>query len=88
MKPPSIIDVRATGDRLVFVLDTDREISLPHSISRRLAAATDREREAWVLGEPGLSVRWPELDEDIAIWDALGIPESAFLAPLRPAPTG
>lgn len=30
MKPPAIIDVRVTGDRLVFVLDTDREISLPY----------------------------------------------------------
>lgn len=36
----------------------------------------------------GISVHWPDVDEDIAIWDVLGIAEDAYLRSLREAPVG
>jgi hypothetical protein len=86
MTAPTIKSVRATDDRLIFELDHDREVSLPVSASARLANATQGEREHWTLGPRGISVHWPDVDEDIAIWDVLGIAEAAYLGLVREAP--
>jgi len=34
------------------------------------------------------SVHWPDIDEDIAIWEVLGIAEEVYLRSLREAPVG
>ena len=86
MTPPIIKAVRATDDRLIFELDQDREVSLPISASARLAMATTVERDHWTIGPRGISVHWPDVDEDIAIWDILGIAEDAYLRSLQEAP--
>jgi len=83
MTPPTIKSVRSTPERLVFELDNDREVSLPLTSSRRLANATPMQRAHWTLGVGGLSVHWPQVDEDIAIWEVLGIPEDVYLRSLR-----
>jgi hypothetical protein len=88
MKPPTIQAIRAIDDRLIFELDHEREVSLPISASARLAAATPAELENWTIGPRGISVHWPDVDEDIAIWDVLGIAEDAYLRSLREAPVG
>ena len=84
MTPPTIKAIRAIDDRLIFELDQDREVSLP--ASARLAKATPAEREHWTIGPRGISVHWPDVDEDIAIWEVLGIAEDAYLRSLRDAP--
>jgi len=33
-------------------------------------------------------VHWPDVDEDIAIWEVLGIAEDAYLRWLHEAPVG
>ncbi len=86
MTPPTIKAIRAIDDRLIFELDQDREVSLPITASTRLARATPAERENWTIGARGISVHWPDVDEDIAIWDVLGIAEEAYLRSLREAP--
>lgn len=88
MTPPTIRHVSIDGDRLVFRLDDDRDVSLPVTFSRRLAAATPAERAQWTIGPHRLAVHWPDLDEDIAIWDVLGITEEAYLRSLRASPVG
>jgi hypothetical protein len=86
MTPPTIKAIRAIGDRLIFELDRDREVSIPISSSARLAKATPAERDHWTLGPRGISVHWPDVDEDIAIWEVLGIAEDAYLRSLQAAP--
>ncbi|MEW5992117.1 MAG: DUF2442 domain-containing protein [Chloroflexota bacterium] len=63
-------------------------MSLPISTSARLAQATPAEREHWTAGPRGISVDWPDVNEDIAIWEVLGIAEDACLRSLREAPVG
>jgi hypothetical protein len=88
MTPPIIKAVRAIDDRLVFELDREREVSLPLSVSTRLATATPAQRDHWTIGKRGISVHWPDVDEDIAIWEVLGIAEDAYLRWLQEAPVG
>ncbi|OGO54916.1 MAG: hypothetical protein A2V84_06330 [Chloroflexi bacterium RBG_16_70_13] len=88
MTPPKIRAIRVIDDRLIFELDQDREVSLPISTSSRLERATPSERGHWTVGPSGMSVHWPEVDEDIAIWEVLGIAEDAYLRSLREAPVG
>lgn len=86
MTPPTIKAMRAMDDRLIFELDGDREVSLPISWSTRLANATPAERDHWIIGQRGISVHWPDVDEDIAIWEVLGIAEDAYQRSLQEAP--
>jgi Protein of unknown function (DUF2442) len=88
MAPPIIKAIRAIDDRLIFELDQGREVSLPLSASPRLSKATQAERDRWTIGPRGISVHWPDVDEDIAIWEVLGIAEDAYLQSLREAPVG
>ena len=86
MTPPTIKAIRAIDDRMIFELDQDREVSLAISASNRLAEATPAERDHWTIGPRGISVHWPDVDEDIAIWEVLGIAEDAYLRWLQEAP--
>jgi len=86
MTPPTIKNFRTDKRRLMFELGDDREVSLPVSISARLANATPTQRDHWSIGTQGMTVHWPDVDEDIAIWEVLGIPEDAYLRSLDEAP--
>lgn len=86
MNPPTITNVRTEGDRLIFELDDERHVSLPTAMSRRLTQATAVQREHWTIGPRGLFVHWPDVDEDIAIWDVLGIREDTYLAAFDEVP--
>lgn len=88
MTPPTIKRVAAIDDRLIFELDHDRQVSLPLSASPRLSAASRAEREHWSIGPRGFGVHWPDVDEDIAIWDVLGITEDVYLRSLQETPAG
>jgi Protein of unknown function (DUF2442) len=88
MTPPAIKAFRATDDRLIFTLDHGREVSLPVSMSTRLTNATPMERDHWTISSRGTSVHWPDIDEDIAIWEVLGIAEDVYLRSLGEAPVG
>jgi hypothetical protein len=61
-------------------------VSLPLSTSARLVRATPAARDHWTLGPRGISVHWPDIDEDIAIWEVLGIAEDIYLMSMRETP--
>jgi hypothetical protein len=86
MTSPIITNIRIDEQRIVFELTDDREVSLPLTISSGLARASTAERQHWVLQSRGLSAHWPDIDEDIAIWDILGIPEDVYLRSLQAEP--
>ena len=86
MTPPTIKNIRTDEHRLVFELNDDREVSLPISMSPRLTKATATQRAHWMIGPRGMFVHWPDVDEDIAIWEVLGIAEDVYLRSLREAP--
>ena len=88
MTPPTIKAIRAIDDRLIFELGEDRVVSLPASISVRLANATQAERDRWTIGPQGISAHWPDVDEDIAIWEVLGTREDVYLRSLTETPVG
>jgi hypothetical protein len=88
MTPPKIQAIRTSDDRLIFELGEDREVSLPVSVSARLANATQAERDHWDIGPQGISAHWPDVDEDIAIWEVLGIREETYLRSLLETPVG
>jgi Protein of unknown function (DUF2442) len=85
---PSIKAIRTTDDRLIFELGEDREVSLPVSVSARLENATQAQRDHWTIGPQGISAHWPDVDEDIAIWEVLGIREDTYLRSLMETPVG
>lgn len=86
MTAPVIKNIRIDDERLTFELGGGREVSLPVSISERLAGATRDQLENWTIGSRGLGAHWPDVDEDIAIWEVLGIAEETYLRSLREAP--
>ncbi|MGK2850392.1 MAG: DUF2442 domain-containing protein [Candidatus Limnocylindrales bacterium] len=86
MNPPTIRNVRTEDDRLIFELDDERQVSLPVAVSRRLSQATAVQRDHWTIGPRGIFVHWPDVDEDMAIWDILGIREETYLAALDEIP--
>lgn len=86
MTPPTIRNVRAEDERLIFELDDERQVSLPIAVSGRLSHATAVQRAHWTIGPRGMHVHWPDVDEDIAIWDVLGIREDTYLAALGEVP--
>ena len=88
MAPPIIKTIRAIDDRLIFELDQGREVSLPLSVSTRLSKASQAQRDRWTIGPRGISAHWPDVDEDIAIWEILGIREEVYFQSLKEAPVG
>ena len=74
-----IADARVDVAAIVFTLSDGRVISAPTTWSRRLAAASQAERDAYRIGGNGLYVEWPAIDEHIGVWTMLGIPEDDAL---------
>jgi Protein of unknown function (DUF2442) len=86
MTRATIKNVRMDDERLTFEFDDSRQVSLPISMSPRLEAATPTQRSHWRIGANGMFVHWPDVDEDIAIWEILGLPEEAYLRVTGEAP--
>ncbi|HRA98011.1 MAG TPA: DUF2442 domain-containing protein [Nitrospira sp.] len=64
---PHAVDVMFANDALHFVLADGREISAPLEWFPRLRDASEAQRRNWQLIGKGVGVRWPEIDEDIAV---------------------
>lgn len=72
---PRILDVRVTTNEIIANLADGRVISVPLAWSWRLSEATARQRANFRLVGGGLSVHWPNVDEDISAEGMLhGIP--------------
>lgn len=79
MNPAIIKDARVDDEHITFVLTDGREVSAPTSWSERLTRATATQRCTWEIGGFGTYVEWPTIDEHIAVWTLLGVPEDAAL---------
>ncbi len=68
--------VRFENNRIILILDDDREISLPLSKYPTLKKATPAQRRNWEIIGPGDGFDWPDLNLQLAA-DAMvmGIPE-------------
>ncbi|MEP7378162.1 MAG: DUF2442 domain-containing protein [Chloroflexota bacterium] len=72
----AIVSSARVNDALItLVLADGREISAPTSWSRRLASASEEERERYDISPDGLIVAWPDIDEHIGVWSFLGFGE-------------
>ena len=74
-RPALIRDVEVNADRLTLWLTDGRSLSVPLDEYPRLAAATPSQRSHWVIEAFGTSVHWPTIDEDVGVWELLGVPE-------------
>jgi hypothetical protein len=79
IEPAIVTDARVDDERITFVLADGREVSVPTTWSRRLAAATPAERGAFRVIDAGTVVEWPAIDEHIGVWTLLGVPEEDVL---------
>ena len=70
----AVCDVRFAGDKLVLVLDDEREVSMPFKKIKWLAwlaAATPKQRADWTIEPHGYAVWWNALDDGIEVVHAL-----------------
>jgi hypothetical protein len=72
---PLAVDVSVSEDRLTVWFEDGRSVSVPLAEYPRLAAATPAQRSEWVIEGFGTAIRWEEIDEDVGVWELLGVPE-------------
>ena len=60
-------DVKFKGAMMEVHLTDGRIISVPIIWFPQLQQATSEEREKYEIGGGGLSLHWPEIDEDLAV---------------------
>jgi hypothetical protein len=72
--------VAVDDDRIEFSLSDGRVISAPLTWSRRLVEASPAERADYSISPSGTVVEWPSVDEHIALWSMLRVPEEVALA--------
>lgn len=79
VKPIRISTVAVDDDRIEFRLSDGRMISAPVTWSRRLVNASAAERADYSISPSGTVVEWPSIDEHIALWSMLRVPEDVVL---------
>lgn len=71
--------VSVDDERIEFSLSDGRAISAPLTWSRRLVGASAAERADYSISPSGTIVEWPSVDEHIALWSMLRVPEEVVL---------
>lgn len=68
-KPPGprAKSIRIDGERLHVEADDGRQRDIPLHEFPRLANATVEQRNHWELLGRGISIHWPDIDEDISV---------------------
>ena len=64
---PRVISVRVEGGLISASLADGRVISIPLAWSKRLSAATEKQRATFRIIGDGEGIHWPEVDEDISV---------------------
>ena len=77
--PIRVTAVAVDDERIEFSLSDGRAISAPLTWSRRLVAASPAERADYSISPSGTVVEWPSIDEHIALWSMLRVPELVVL---------
>lgn len=71
-----IKDLYFEGDFIIITIDGERKEFKLQEISHALERAGERERNTYEISPSGYGIRWPLIDEDIAIDGLLGIVHS------------
>jgi hypothetical protein len=71
--------VTVDDERIEFRLSDGRAISAPLTWSQRLVRASAAERADYSISPSGTVVEWPSVDEHIALWSMLRVPEEVVL---------
>ena len=71
--------VAVDDERIEFRLSDGRSISAPVTWSQRLVRASVAERADYSISPSGTVVEWPSVDEHIALWSMLRVPEEVVL---------
>lgn len=79
MTPVRITAARVDDASIEFALSDGRVITAPVTWSRRLVAASEAERADYEISPSGTIVEWPAIDEHIALWSMLRVPEQVVL---------
>ena len=79
MTPVRVVAAVVDDERIEFSLSDGRAISAPVTWSRRLVAASTAERADYSISPSGTVVEWPLIDEHIALWSMLRVPEQVVL---------
>jgi hypothetical protein len=79
MTPIRITGVAVDDEHIEFSLSDGRRIAAPVTWSRRLVAASTAERADYSISPSGTIVEWPTIDEHIALWSMLRVPEQVVL---------
>lgn len=74
-----ISSVDVDDERIEFRLSDGRTISAPLTWSRRLVEASAAARSDYSISPSGIVVEWPSIDEHIALWSMLRVPEDVVL---------
>ncbi|HVB24401.1 MAG TPA: DUF2442 domain-containing protein [Ktedonobacteraceae bacterium] len=72
---PIAKDVHFDNERMYILFADGRELSVLLKWFPILLHATSEQRSKWELFNKGTSLRWDEIDEDIAIPPLLGLPD-------------
>ncbi len=59
-------DVRFEDDMLVVDLKDGRTIATPVAWYPALLAASQKQRENWIIAGAGYGIHWPDIDEDLS----------------------
>ena len=71
--------VAVDDERIEFSLSDGRAISAPVTWSARLVKASVAERADYSISPSGTIVEWSTIDEHIALWSMLRVPEQVVL---------
>jgi len=88
-KAHEVRDARIDGMILMVVVDGSQCRFDLGKVSKRLARATQAQRDRFELSPSGYGIHWPEIDEDLSIDGLLGVvhapaTEAAVTAADRP----
>lgn len=61
------MDVHIGKDKVIAVMSDGREVSVPTAWFERLANATQKQLQNFVISPGGYGIHWPDIDEDISI---------------------
>ncbi|WP_118193439.1 DUF2442 domain-containing protein [Albibacterium indicum] len=70
-KSRKAIDLSFTEDKMIFLLEDGRELSIPLEWFPKLRSATIKQLKQWRFIGDGEGIHWSEIDEDVSIENLL-----------------
>ena len=84
-KAHEVRDVRVSGTTLTMLVDGRQYRFDLAGLSKRLARATQQQRENVELSPSGYGIHWPDVDEDLSIDGLIGVVHAPSVEPAQTA---